>query len=278
MLGLGLGLGLSAGRASGGDEELPQRYMFVDGAFLRGFVKDVQKKLSDEGFSAPEIKFEHLMNGHERAFFYDAYPEQKRDQTEEEFRTEQESVESLFDRISETPNFNVRPALTKRGNKRQQKGVDILLSIDCLLHATRGNIDHATIITSDLDFFPLFEALQQTKTRTELRYELSRTSRELIRTADRAVPLTAWSYFGWLLQADQLRFRGESLSSKEFEELEVLRTGTVGGTPVEIKHCARRDVFAATVSGSRIGDGNLRSLTLLCGQIEHYRRRPIIWS
>jgi hypothetical protein len=68
--------------------------------------------------------------------------------------------------------------------------VDIQLALDVYQHAIQDNIETALIFASDLDFYPLFEALTQTKTTTILRYDVDKTSRELIQAADRAFPLS----------------------------------------------------------------------------------------
>ena len=94
-------------------------------------------------------------------------------QSDDEFEAELEQTKLYFSQISTTQNFSVRPALTRRGQRRQQKGVDVLLAIECLMHAVRNNIDEATILTADLDFFPLFEALLQTKTKSCLSRQLA---------------------------------------------------------------------------------------------------------
>lgn len=57
----------------------------------------------------------------------------------------------------------------KRG--QEQKGVDVLLAVDVLQHAYRGSMDRADLITSDLDFVPLFDALTQTRVSSRLFFQ-----------------------------------------------------------------------------------------------------------
>ncbi|MCP4383725.1 MAG: NYN domain-containing protein [Hyphomicrobiales bacterium] len=119
-----------------------------------------------------------------------------------------------FRQIALTQNFSVRLALTRRGPKRQQKGVDVLLAIECLMHAVRNNIDEATIITSDLDFFPLFEALLQTKTKSFLRYQIGKASSELVEAADYAVPVTFCDFFECLPSSCRPMASGSSVNEE----------------------------------------------------------------
>ena len=93
------------------------------------------------------------------------------------------------------------------------------------MHSIRGNIDEAAIITSDLDFFPLFEALLQTKTRSTLMYQLGRTSTELITTADNSVPLTLWSVAEWGDPKFGGLIGGLGVNNKHIESSELIRRG-----------------------------------------------------
>ncbi len=54
----------------------------------------------------------------------------------------------------------------KRG--LEQKGVDILLAIEAYQNAVQGNMDIVEILTSDLDFYPVFDALVQTRVKAHL--------------------------------------------------------------------------------------------------------------
>ncbi len=178
---------------------MPRRYLFIDGAFFRGFIKEMSDKL-DEDCHETKIEYQKVGSGYDRVFFYDAYPKKKDNQSDGEFDAVEKDTERYFDVLSRTPYFTVRPALTRRAKRQKQKGVDVLLALDCLLHAVRNNIDEATIMTSDLDFFPLLEALLQTKTRSHLRYQFERTAPELIRAADFSRLLTVSDYLQWLPQ------------------------------------------------------------------------------
>jgi hypothetical protein len=99
-----------------------------------------------------------------------------------------------------TGNFHVRSGESRFRRRRglEQKGVDILLAIEALQHATLGNVDTACFMLSDLDFYPLFDALVQTRVKSTLYYDPHHTSRELIYAADLAQALNAASLNRWL--------------------------------------------------------------------------------
>jgi hypothetical protein len=100
--------------------------------------------------------------------------------------------ESFFRSLNKTANVRVRSGTT-RWNRRQglhQKGVDVLLAVDVLSHVLSGATDHVTLVVSDLDFYPIFDALHQTRVKSHLVYSGSSTSDELIEAADTTMRLT----------------------------------------------------------------------------------------
>jgi uncharacterized LabA/DUF88 family protein len=52
------------------------------------------------------------------------------------------------------------PRVFSRGRDGRSKKVDVALSTDMLLHATRRHYDLAVLVTGDADFIPLVEAVQ----------------------------------------------------------------------------------------------------------------------
>lgn len=175
-------------------------YAFIDGGFLRGFI-DEQKPLFQNDIGPFYLDLSRL--SFDRAYFYDALPVKKTSQLEEDFSSELSMMQYVFDSIAEIDNMNMRPALT-RGDKRRQKGVDIMLAIECLQHAERNNMDVAEIYTCDLDFWPLFEALSKTRVRSVLRYRPGKTADELIQMADIAKPLTVKHFASWIVDGDKI--------------------------------------------------------------------------
>jgi uncharacterized LabA/DUF88 family protein len=184
--------------------ESGRQYLFIDGGFLRGFSQEVGRLFGVEG---PEflVDFNSLTHEYERVFYYDSYPSKKPGQPEQEFEDEYSKMDRLLGYIAECRNCNVRPALTRSSRKREQKGVDVQLALECFMHASSGNIDVAAVMTSDLDFFPLFEAMLSTRTRSKLLYQFGKTSRELVSAADASEPLTAIDFANWARQTAGIR-------------------------------------------------------------------------
>jgi hypothetical protein len=251
-LGLGLGLGHAdaAARRQNSEDDVPTRYLFIDGNFFSLFVKEM-KSLALPEIGEVEIDLDRVGAGYDRIFFYDAFPEQLPGQSEEAFRSVTEVVKKKFEQISRTRNFNVRPALTRRGKSQQQKGVDVMLAIECLQHAIKNNIDEATVMASDLDFYPLFEALLQTKTRSTLLYRLDKTSPELVQAADHAVALTYVTFQSWVRRIDLKdpgRYSSHAVNDNMNAKSDHVKSGTIAEKPLELR---RHDgEFFMVVDGS----------------------------
>jgi uncharacterized LabA/DUF88 family protein len=172
------------------------KYAFVDGPALASFIETSVGRLiaKPKGAFHYGSFFARNSFGCSRIFYYDAYPRKKDNETQNEFTTRYQEKERFLAGLNQLNYFHVRTG-TVRHRKRgagsmEQKGVDIQLALDVYQHAIRDNITEAILVTSDLDFYPLLEALTQTKTTTKLRYDLEKTSAELIQVADVAQPLT----------------------------------------------------------------------------------------
>ena len=279
-LGLGLGLTMSRRRRGAGsdEDEMPRKYLFIDGGFLQRFEEDMREKIEPE-FQSASLNMAIVGSGFDRVFYYDAYPEKKSNQSDEEFEQISEQTEKHFDMISRTRNFSVRPALTKGGRRQQQKGVDVLLAIECLSHAVRNNIDEATIMTSDLDFYPLFEALLQTKTKSVLRYQIGHTSKELVRAADYSEPITLTDFITWQGTKYQNYSNNRSISQSILNERgEPVGSGSVDGKKYELWRVEHNGDFFYTplVDGTVVISANRNRLYLeglvekkYCSQIKY---------
>lgn len=260
---------------------MPRKYLFIDAGFLQGFLKRMKQRGIDEFpfINDLTVSYERIGAGFDRVFFYDAYPARKESQTSAQYEAEYATKEALFNQISRERNYSVRTALTKnraRG-KREQKGVDVLLAIDVLSHAVRGNIDEATIMTSDTDFFPLFEALLQTKTKSVLRYDVSRTSIELINSADFSQPVTAADFVGWHSADTRMQHSTSYLDRGVVEGGNEIANGIVDGKSLRLISVDDRHNYAALIDGEPRAQ-TATSRFLLEGLIEKQFAASVIYD
>ena len=174
------------------------KYLFIDGENLRSIDKrysalmnNNQPMSNTDPYGFLHIDIQKIAQNYKRVFFYDALPENN------EEKIKQRQIE--FENLGSIKNFHVRSGTAKYNKKigLKQKGVDILLAIEAYQNAISGNMDVAEIITSDLDFYPLFSALLQTRVLTHLIHDPKNISKDLINCADEASPVNVKKYLSW---------------------------------------------------------------------------------
>jgi uncharacterized LabA/DUF88 family protein len=182
----------------------------------------------------PPIAFDDLGTdlGAHRIYYYDAIDYTKDDkESDTDYETRIEELEALHEYIDSRPGFHVRAGRVRkspRKEKREQKGVDVLLAVDALEHAARGNMNQAIILTGDLDFEPLLSSLVRLGVRTKLVYVPRTTSKELMRAADEIQKITLWHFHKWAPPSFKHKFREVVFHYRQTEpdqQFEVVRDG-----------------------------------------------------
>ena len=166
--------------------------VFIDGGF---FVK----VLGDLG--SPQIdyaKFSELIckqNQRLRSYYYDCLPFRSEPPTQHE-QTLYSNKQSFINKLQLLPRFEVRlGTLARRFNGFQQKGVDVLFSVDLVRMSWAKQIEHAIILTGDSDFIPAVNAAKEAGVVVELYYYKSPNPRgpsthdELIKAVDERSPI-----------------------------------------------------------------------------------------
>lgn len=185
-----------------------------------------------------DVQFEWMAAGFQRTFYYDALPVQKDREDSATYEQLLSSKRRCFSRINQTPYMHTREGITRNrltSRTRQQKGVDILLAIDVFKHASLGNLSEAHIMTTDLDFFPLFEALRDTPVSVHLHCLCDETSEELMSLADVVRPVTPFTVLQWAQYQDRNAFAARvSEPEQYFRSLPMVKKGSLQGLPLEI--------------------------------------------
>jgi uncharacterized LabA/DUF88 family protein len=158
------------------------RYQFIDGHYFESYCSKPEQLLGVPFFH--EIDFFSVASGCDRLYYFDALPVKKENQSDSDFGTDLDKKEKFLDGIRCRPKCHVRDGISRlrgrnKNNRIEQKGVDTLLAIEVLQLIYRNVVDVAEIVTGDIDFYPLFEALQQTKAMGVLVCEERSSSREL---------------------------------------------------------------------------------------------------
>lgn len=155
--------------------------VFIDGSNLYHNLR--------EHYGRTDIDFEKLCRalhgeGRElvRGYYYNALVDQTREP--ETYRGQQR----FFDRLRRVPDLEVRiGALVYRSPSAPplEKGIDIRIATDMLVHAARGNYDAAVLVSGDTDFADAMQAVKDFGRKAEVAlFGASNSSRKLRDVAD----------------------------------------------------------------------------------------------
>ncbi len=163
----------------------PVVYRLIDGNFLRSLCESLSQEIGFEFWAA--LDWTYITKG-DRTFIYDSLPAKKPSQSDTEFQANFDARLADLDRLRRLPNVFVKDGFSRFRKKvgQEQKGVDILLATDAILFAHRGIADELHIYTNDLDFFPVFEALQSTSCRGRLFHSPEKPPNDLLPFTDSA--------------------------------------------------------------------------------------------
>jgi len=191
-------------------------YVFVDGNYLR----KVADGLMQEMFGvAAELNFDAIRPGNNvrRVFYYDCLNDLRLEgESDSELEARVSKQEAIFNSIQSLRGFHVRlGSVSGSRRKLRQKKVDVLLAVDALEHAFRGNMSHFCLIAGDLDFAPLVDCLVRIGTYVEVVYERRSAAVDLYRGADSSQEITFNTVYGW--------------TTKEFRSQHQIPQGHMGG-------------------------------------------------
>ncbi len=166
--------------------------VFIDGGFFGKVLEDLGSLHIDYALFSDNLCGEYRRL---RSYYYDCLPFRSEPPTNEE-QIRYSRKQSFIDRLQLLPRFEVRLGrLARRGNGEfQQKGVDVLFSVDVVRMSWAKQIDRSIIVTGDSDFVPAVAAAKEAAL-VELYYYRSPTRRgpsthdELIKAADERSPI-----------------------------------------------------------------------------------------
>jgi uncharacterized LabA/DUF88 family protein len=166
------------------------KYLFIDGGCLRAVLERMADTFA--GGAVLDINYETLTRNYSKVFYYDALPERKSGEDETTYLERIAPQLNLFARLSRLDRFHVYEGDVRRTFTRRapvQNKIDVMIAVDMLTHSFRRNMNEATLLTGDLDFKPLIDALVQEGMFVNLWYPRGETAQELIAAADRSSPL-----------------------------------------------------------------------------------------
>lgn len=152
------------------------------------------------GGDQPPLDWLAIRGSHRKVFYYDAIPVQQASEDDNTHAARVAPKRAELAHIERQKGFHVRTGDVRHRRRRgnEQKMVDVQLSVDALLTASRGVFSECTIITGDLDFKPLLTALVDMGVDVSLVYPSGETNEELMAAADSAVPIDIQMCLGWV--------------------------------------------------------------------------------
>jgi uncharacterized LabA/DUF88 family protein len=197
---------------------------------LRACLQRISKDYADG--QKLRLNYEALTADYSKVFYYDALPERASGETEGEYMARTSAERSLFDQLSSLDRFHVYEGDVRRSRSRrgpEQKKIDVMIAVDMLTHSFRRNMQQATLLTGDLDFKPLIDALVQEGMFVSLWFPPDETSKELKSAADQSRRFTVYNVHEAMYEPKQFTIpKGVSENSKG-EYAKVLKAWTVEG-------------------------------------------------
>lgn len=239
------------------------RYLFVDYGCLREALKTFSQRYFGDDTSL-QFREMSLSYGYDKIFIYDALPAQAQEESRADYEARIEARMATVRRLRSLPGFHA-PMGDLRGKKATQKKVDVMITVDMLLHTVRGNMSQCTLLTGDSDFQPLLEALLREGMKTTL-WHPKHAPDDLTAAADFCTLLSPWS-----LQSGLFRPNGQPLlpewrdDIRPVEKREILAVDTVEGWVYQVSRAG--DTFMlerfnakAAATSKRATDTDLRIL------------------
>ncbi|MBW2044706.1 MAG: NYN domain-containing protein [Deltaproteobacteria bacterium] len=215
------------------------KYLFIDGAYFRGVIEDISKKyfMNDK----IEIDFKKVTAGFKKTFYYDCLDaRKKRNETTVDYDKRVNQQKELFNSLRLMKGVHVYEGVIKSVKKSpQQKQVDVMIAVHMLTHSFRRSMQQAYLLTGDLDFKPVIDAMVTDGMHVVLWYEKTTTSKDLIYSADENMPITVRKLYEWSTDDFKKRYtrmpRALATSSDEVKDFAFIKQGkTEKGDIIEL--------------------------------------------
>jgi uncharacterized LabA/DUF88 family protein len=181
-----------------------ETYLFIDAEYLKQRYRHYMQSYfgaSDHAELIEEMELETIKSqaNAQKAFYYDCLHDIRRNsETDEAFQERLERDTRRLERIRRLDGFHVRLGSVSGDRKKiRQKQVDVLLAVDMLSHAHRGNFRKAILLAGDLDFKPVIDALVQAGSYVTLWCDRIVATNELRSSADSVRDLAFSDYIDW---------------------------------------------------------------------------------
>ena len=206
------------------------KYLFIDGGCLRASLDKLSEAYA--GGMPLDINYRQLTQTYSKVFYYDALPERKVNEDDASYHARIAPQRLLFDHLSSLDRFHVYEGDVRRSSARrgpEQKKIDVMIAVDMLTHSFRRNMHEATLLTGDLDFKPLIDALVHEGMFITLWYPQGTTSKELIAAADRSERFGIGSIYAAIAEPRPFTLPTASSSASRGEFAPIIKQWSVEG-------------------------------------------------
>lgn len=176
----------------------PTTYLFVDGSNFRKYFNESTTKWFGQEVEFDFQKIKDFFQA-EKAFYYDCIDDVKGDnESQKDFALRVQTQEEKLNKIREVEGCHVHlGSISGKNKKKRQKEVDVMLAVQMMEHAFRGNMQKAVLLSGDKDFRPLVESLVRLGLFVEVVGDRNHISRDLIHSADSSRKLSFIDYHEW---------------------------------------------------------------------------------
>jgi uncharacterized LabA/DUF88 family protein len=211
-------------------------YLFIDGEYLRQRHRAaMQEFFGEDG----HLDVEPILHQAEarRAYFYDSVDATRRpDETDFDCQNRVLERESFLSYVQSLSGFHVRRGTVTLGKKREQKEVDVQLTVDMLTHGFNGTMGKAVLLAGDRDFRPVVDALVRHGVFVDVWYHRNSFSKELPGAADFGHELRLRQLYSWNMHP----FKETHHIPSEYEHAgapygDLVKVGSVAGSPIELR-------------------------------------------
>jgi len=211
-------------------------YLFIDGEYLRQRHRAVMQEFFG---SDGHLDVEPILRqaNAARAYFYDSVDTTRRPgETDDAWQDRVLERESFLSYVQSLSGFHVRRGTVTLGKKREQKEVDVQLTVDMLTHGFNGTMSKAVLLAGDRDFRPVVDALVRHGVFVDVWYHRNSFSQELPGAADFGHELRLRQLHSWNMPAFQEAHR----IPREYEHAggpygDLVKVGSVAGRPLELR-------------------------------------------
>jgi uncharacterized LabA/DUF88 family protein len=182
--------------------------VFIDAGYLNKLAEATKPKVKIDFAKIGPVLAQLVGGTLFRTYFYDCRPHQSSPPTDEE-RKRYAANYRFLDALRKIPRFVIREGRLSKASVQcpkcgdirsafEQKGVDILLSIDLVKLAASGRIGKAVVITGDSDFVPAVRVAKEEMVLVYLVHGMRESNKgplplahdELYYLCDERIPLT----------------------------------------------------------------------------------------